>query len=157
MNLIIWILVVIVGVYVYKTYFEKSKKEKLNNSIKKQSSFSIEDIPDGYEVYEDDTFFVHGVKYRFNECVKWAQGKNLKIFFKREPNNKHDNNAIAIFGTSSTGKKQLGYIASEIADDIVYRNLDDKIIARLISVIIKETPFIEYEILVESNAYHNNQ
>jgi len=166
MNLIIWVIVVVVGVYIYKTYFENTKKEKRENNtniikeknsdVKKQSVFNVEDVPAGYEIYEDDTFFVHGVKHRFNACVKWAQGENHKIFFKREPKNKYDSNAIAIFGTSSTGKRQLGYIASEIADDLVYKELDDKIIARLISVEIKETPFIEYEILVKSDAYNKS-
>ena len=66
-----------------------------------------------------------------------------------ENNNKYDSNAIAVYGKSSTGERKLGYIAAEIADDLVYNELDDKIKARLIGVEIKETPFIEYEILVK--------
>lgn len=156
MNLIIWIIIVTIGVYIYKTYFEKNKKNNVSEAIHKKSVFKVDDIPSGYEVYEDNTFFIHGVKHRFKECIKWAQGENLKISFKREPNNKYDDNAIAILGTSSTGKRQLGYIEADIADDLVYRNLDDKIIARLISVKIKEAPFIEYEILVKSDAYQKD-
>lgn len=146
-NLLIWILVVTIGVYIYKKFFEKNIGKK--KEIKRKSEFAINDIPSGYEVYEDDTFFVHGVKHRFNDCLKWAKGDNCQIYFKRENNNKYDSNAIAVYGKSSTGERKLGYIAAEIADDLVYNELDDKIKARLIGVEIKETPFIEYEILVK--------
>ena|GEM_PF-6997340 len=130
---------------------DKDKKD--NKEDRAESTFNVMNIPVGYEIYEDDSFFIHGVMHRFDACLKWAQGENHKISFKREANNKHDNNAIAIYGISSTGKKKLGYVAAEIADDLVYRELDNKIKARLLSVRIEETPFIEYEILVESEAY----
>jgi len=123
----------------------------------KESIFEIDSILDGYEVYEDSTFFVQGVTYKFESCIKWAKGENHKIYFKREPNNKHDSNAIAVYGKSSTGRRKIGYIASEIADDLVYRELDDKIKARLINIEIKDVPFIEYEILVESKAYNSTK
>lgn len=210
MDIVIWIVVVVVGVFIYKRWFEvnKDKKENvkstINNTAKtdyynlkdaqnqnepnqklsrdelkamavrrdsewrpdkeeasfhvqKKNTFNIDDTPDGYEVYENESYFVHGVTHRFKACLKWAEGNNHQISFKREPNNKYDSNAIAIFGKSSTGRRKLGYIASEIADDLVYRELDDKIKARLLSVEIKEAPFINYEILVESKAYSESE
>ncbi|PHR57266.1 MAG: hypothetical protein COA44_06090 [Arcobacter sp.] len=141
--------------YVVKGYLQEDKPSQPNDKAftKKQDAFKVIDIPEGYEVYEDDDFFIQGVTYRMDACVKWATGENLELSFKREPNNKHDDNAIAIYGKSSTGKRRLGYVAAEIADELVYKELDDKIKPRLLSVEIKEAPFINYEILVESKAY----
>ena len=148
---------IVVFLYIYKKRAKALVNDKPTGPIKKKSTFNVADMPNGYEVYEDSSFFIHGVKVRFDACLKWAQGENYQISFKRESNNKHDDNAIAIFGKSSTGERQLGYVAAEIADDLVYRELDNKIKARLVSVKIEETPFIEYEILVESKAYKDSK
>jgi len=182
-NLLIWIIIVIIGVYIYKKLTpgkkesiiksskEDVKQKKLTREelktiaarrnaewrpgeeLKSESTFEVDNIPKGYVVYEDDSFFVQGVTFRFEACVTWAQGEGHKISFKREPNNKHDSNAIAIFGKSSTGRRKLGYVAADIADDLVYKELDKKMKVRLLSVAIKEAPFIEFEILVNSEDY----
>lgn len=120
-----------------------------SNSEKTEKQFVVDEVLEGYYIYEDDSFFAHGVKHRFDACVTWAKGDNPKLAFKREPNNKYDSNAIAIYGISSTGRRKIGYVAAELADELVYEELDDKIKPRLLSVKIEDTPYIEYEILVK--------
>lgn len=137
-------------------YFKIKKffaKIQIKKNTKKKKNFDIIEIPRGYEVY--DSLFVQGTSFRKDDCIKWATGENHSIRFKREPNNNHDSNAIAIYGESTNGIFHLGYVASDIAEELVDYELDDKIIARLISVKITTNPFIEYEILIESKDYAN--
>jgi len=127
-----------------------SSKDDIDKAIKKvEKAFSIDDVSSDYYVFEDDSLFVHGVKRRKQSCIEWAQGNNHKLEFKREQNNKYDSNAIAIYGISSTGKRKIGYVAADVADELVYQELEGKIKPRLLNVEIKDTPFIEYEILVK--------
>ena len=144
------------NIFSYKThvidnsFFGIKTTEKIENI----NSPFIKQPPLGYEIYEDSSFFIHGVSYRKNDCIIWAKEENLTLSYKREPNNKYDSNAIIIFGNSSKGKKKLGYIASEIADELVYENLIDNMKINLIDVKIEDGfPFIEYEIWVKSANY----
>lgn len=109
----------------------------------------LEDIPDGYTVYQEQSFFVAGVTFRRDSCNWWISGKNLSLLFKREPSNSHDENAIAIYGKNDQGSKKIGYVNSDVAYDIVSDGLDKKIKPRLISVSVGDAHFIEYEILVK--------
>ena len=98
---------------------------------KKQGTIKTE-IPDGYCLFPDDlgedvivdfNFFVKGVHYRKKNIIKWATGKNLALTHRREPSNKYDPNAIAIYGTSSNGKFKLGYIDADLAEVLVETGL----------------------------------
>ncbi len=141
----------------------KGKKVKrkdeapISKDIKHQDTFSIPDIPDGYIAFEDDSYYVAGVTFRMKACIEWATGSDLSIYFKREPKNKHDTNAIAVYGKSSNGRRKLGYVQAEIASEIVYRELDSDMKARLLGVEIKEAPFIHYEILVDAEKYKETE
>ena len=141
----------------------KTQKEEalpINNN----STFEIPDVPDGYRVYEfeddDDEFFVHGVHHRKKAVLEWAQGKNLKLYTRREASNKYDSNAIAIQGESSGKKKKIGYVAAEIAEDLVDKGFDRKLKLQLLDVKITDDVepdsdfdmhiLIKYKILIPS-------
>ena len=96
----------------------RSKQEKKQETIKTE-------ISDGYCLFPDDisedviadfNFFVKGVHYRKKNIIKWATGKDLALTHRKEPSNKYDPNAIAIYGTSSNGKLKLGYIDADLAE-----------------------------------------
>ena len=123
------------------------------DSIKKEDVFTVTKVSNGYSVFEDGSHFIQGVTYRKQNCIDWATGDNLSLSWKREPNNKYDSNAIAIYGKSSNGNKKIGYIAAEIADILVYEELTKGMKVNLLSVEIKDTPFIQYEIWVKSDVY----
>lgn len=129
------------------------KKQNKNEPQPKKEAVEIpidlEEIPDGYTVYQEQSFFVTGVTFRSDSCNWWVNGKNLSLSFKREPSNSHDENAIAIYGKNDQGSKKIGYVNSDIAYDIVSDGLDKKIKPRLISVSVGDAHFIEYEILVK--------
>lgn len=117
------------------------ESEENNIPIKKKSTFEIPDTLDGYMTYEfedDDEFFVHGVQYRKKAVLEWAQGDNHKLHARREPSNKYDSNAIAIQGESSGKKRKIGYIATEIAEDLVDKGLDRKLKFQLLNVKITD-------------------
>lgn len=146
---------VIVAWLAYKYVWVASAPEQTKNIKSKKESVSIqisvEDIPTGYYVFEDQSFFVAGVTFRPQNCDWWVSGKNLSLSFKREPDNRHDENAIAIYGKNDMGSKKIGYVSSDIAFDIVSDGLYKKIKPRLISVAVGDAHFIEYEILVKEN------
>lgn len=147
MSYILLLSLIVLGIYLYK----RGTRQK-ETRIQKRTTFEIKDVPDGYAVLEDGSFFVHGVTFRIKQCIDWASGKNLEIYHKREPKNKYDENAIAIYGKSSNGKRKLGYIEKEIAYDLVSDGLDKDMKIRLLSVkITDEAPFIEYDILVKED------
>lgn len=142
--------------YIGSFIIKQGKKKSVKEAEKYTSPFTVVDIPRGYEVYEESDFYVHGVKKRIKACREWAAGDNLSLEFKREPGNKYDSEAIAIYGISSSGRRKLGYVAAELADDIVDRELEYSIMPRLLDVEIKETPFINYEILINSEKYRSS-
>lgn len=99
---------------------------------KKQGTIKTE-IPDGYCLFPDDldndliadfNFFVKGVHYRKANVIKWATGEDLALTHRREPSNKYDSNAIAIYGTSSNGKFKLGYVDADLAEVLVETGLN---------------------------------
>jgi hypothetical protein len=147
--IVLFIVVKHVGNFIIKPV----KRKPVKKEIKLAASFTVADIPDGYEIYEESDFYVHGVKKRMKACIKWATGENLSLEFKREPSNKYDTEAIAVYGISSNGRRKIGYVAAELADDIVERELEYSIIPRLLSVEIEDIPFIKYEILINSEKY----
>ncbi len=95
-----------------------SKQTKKQVTIKTEVSDGYCLFPDdiGDDVIADFNFFVKGVHYRKKNIIKWATGEDLALTHRREPSNKHDPNAIAIYGTSSNGKFKLGYVDAELAE-----------------------------------------
>lgn len=153
-----YILIVLFIIYLSIKLFQSSKGR---NEIRKKSTFEIPDIAGEYKVYEfedNDEFFVHGVQARAKNVIDWAKGKNLSIYAKREPLNKFDSNAIAIYGQSSNKKRKIGYIATEIAEELVDKGYDKKLKVQLLDVKINNNTdaelefdlniFIEYKILI---------
>ncbi len=142
----------IVAYFIFRKKDQQKKQNKNEPQPKKEAveiPINLEGILDGYTVYQDQSFFIAGVTFRRDSCEWWVNGNNLSLSFRREPNNKYDDNAIAIYGKNDQGSKKIGYVEADIADDIVSNDLVKKIIPRLLSIRVGEAHFIEYEILIK--------
>lgn len=94
-----------------------------------------EEIPAGYQIF-DDRLEVAGINYWKANAHSFSASKNKWLEFEREPENKHDQNAIKIIGCIKGlfGVKRLtlGYIPKEISKKIIERGYFQKVLPRLI-------------------------
>lgn len=77
--------------------------------------------PKGYVTY--DSVEVAGIPYRKPAALRFAKGRNQWLEWEREPNNRHDRNAIKIYGCTrglfGTRRRFIGYVPAETARRIV--------------------------------------
>ncbi|MDA7842603.1 HIRAN domain-containing protein [Methylophilaceae bacterium] len=87
-------------------------------------------IPDGYKTFTSDT--VVGTSFFLSNARSWGKAKELSLELEREPNNKHDKNAIKVIGVSKGfffgyNRRPIGYIAKQTAKALVRREFLDKV------------------------------
>ena len=87
-------------------------------------------IPDGYKTFTSDT--VVGTSFFLSKARSWGKAKELSLELEREPNNKHDKNAIKVIGVSKGfffgyNRRPIGYIAKQTAKALVRREFLDKV------------------------------
>lgn len=78
-------------------------------------------IPNGFQIYES-YLEVAGIQYRKKAALKFIKSVNQSLEWEKEPGNRHDPNAIKIFGISEQGfskeRHMLGYVDSDTAEKI---------------------------------------
>ncbi len=120
------------------------------------------DIRQGYQILHERLFVV-GTKHQDANVSVFYKGTNHLLVFKPEPNNKHDKNAIAIYGEitmrvlaifKATGQRHLGYVDKETAKELAESNLSDVVLPRLKYM---KGYDIEYDIIIpkdKMSQYH---
>ena len=81
-----------------------------------------EEIPNGYELLFSGDFFVAGT-YFAPRAIDWSISDEKTLELEREPNNRHDKNAIKIIGLSkncfgTSLRTDLGYVDRFTAKDL---------------------------------------
>ena len=91
-------------------------------------------IPDGMHVYEGDVE-VAGISHRKAQVIAFAKRQQHSLELEREPNNRHDPNAIKVFGRAKGwffwGRFFLGYLPKETAARIARDGLWGQVSPRL--------------------------
>jgi len=137
-------------VYILVLLVYNVNKPVLNNKDSDKPKYN-------YKTYEQAG--VAGLQHNIENCNKWLKNsdeKSLDLFFEREPNNKFDKNAIAIYGKSNRYDKiKLGYLASFRAKEIVEDDLFDYVIPSLPEIQYDEKNNnrvnVFFDILMEEN------
>lgn len=92
-----------------------------------------EQIPDGYKSWIRTE--VVGTFANENNCLEFSKGKNPALKLVAEPNNKYDNNAIAVYGNFDTKMLMLfptrkslilGYLPAPVSAQIVANGVSIK-------------------------------
>ncbi|MCP8896372.1 HIRAN domain-containing protein [Shinella daejeonensis] len=108
-------------------------------------------IPDGFRIYRDRVP-VMGVTMRKADAAAFCKGSGKQVAFEREPNNRHDPNAIRIMGSwkgwFSRKEKMLGYVPAEDAVKLVRLGLADSVRPRLMKTYLGTDGFVEIEIQI---------
>jgi hypothetical protein len=103
-EIIITILVVLSILFFKRKFKNKTKKSYIISEDKK-----INGLNEYSRKTKNLTFSVAGLYYRQEEYSNIRLGD--KVILKREPNNKHDRYAVAIYGVKEDGKEiMIGYI-----------------------------------------------
>lgn len=70
---------------------------------------------------------IAGVTYgNYQTIIREHAAPGMRIHLVREPNNKHDPNAVAAYLDTPDGKQQIGYLTAHVAEE-VSQNLKDQI------------------------------
>jgi hypothetical protein len=79
-------------------------------------------IPDGWKIFADGCE-VAGVQHHIRNANKFARGRSQDLRFEREPNNRHDPNAIKVMGVYRgwlfNHEVHIGYIPADLVEIIV--------------------------------------
>jgi hypothetical protein len=109
--------------YVTTVNVNESEIEKIEHGqyFHKSQNFSPENPPNS-SVYQ--TTLVSGIFFRKLDVRGFFAGSSHRLEFEREPNNKHDKNAIKVIGISSEKRYFIGYVPKDYAKQIVDAGLD---------------------------------
>jgi hypothetical protein len=94
----------------------------------------LPDIPEGMRIYVADEE-VAGVEHRLSNVRAFTKGQNQELRLEREPNNRHDPNAIKVVGIYKgwffTHSVHFGYVSAEVAKLIAEQDIFSQIRPRL--------------------------
>jgi hypothetical protein len=104
-------------------------------------------IPKGMKIY--DGVGIAGVNNYAADAITFVNSKSKYLEFAREPNNKFDENAIAVIGYSKgllfSKRRVIGYVPKEVAKIIVDLGLDSQVIPRLERIYVGQKGYIDIE------------
>jgi len=90
-------------------------------------------IPEGMQIYDGGE--VAGIHHRKAAASKFIRGRGHSLELVREPRNRHDPNAIQVFGSVAGlfGRKRLllGYVPADMAEKVATAGVFDSILPRL--------------------------
>lgn len=108
-------------------------------------------MPESFRIYRDRVP-VMGVPMRKADATAFCKGSGKQLAFQREPDNRHDPNAIRIMGSwkgwFSRKEKMLGYVPAEDAAKLVRLGLADSVRPRLLKTYLGTDGFVEIEIQI---------
>lgn len=114
----------------------------------KQYHLQEHPMPEGYRIYQDRVPIM-GVPMRRADAAEFCRGSGKQLAFQREPDNRHDPNAIRIMGSwkgwFSRKEKMLGYVPAEDAAKLVQLGLAESVRPRLMKTYLGTDGFVEIE------------
>lgn len=114
--------------------------------VHKKFHLEEQPIPDGYQIFQD-RIAVAGLFKRKHAGMAFCRGRQWQLRFEREASNRHDPNAIRIFGSRRgwfiKWEKLLGYVPAEQAARIVALQLEDHVRPRLLKTYIGNGGLVE--------------
>lgn len=114
-------------------------------------------IPDGYQIFQD-RINVAGVFRRKYAGMAFCLGRQQHLRFERERTNRHDPNAIKVFGIWRgwfiKWEKLLGYVPADQAARIVDLKLEDQVRPRLLKTYVGEGGLVEIQFQIVGPKIH---
>jgi hypothetical protein len=93
---------------------------------------------------------VAGIQHCRDDAIAFIKGKDQRLEIDREPKNKFDPNAIAVFGITKgffgSKRRKIGYIPAEIAKSIAAESAFSSISPRLRQVRLGDDGFCAVEL-----------
>lgn len=102
---------------------------------------------------------VSGVNYRFNTVKKFAKRRKKRIYLKREPGNKNPPNKIKVIAKSKgwffETKKCIGYVPTDIANQLIDTGLEERVKVRLRLIWIEDKNYmgVRFDLVGRNDAY----
>lgn len=116
----------------------------------KDRRWFLPDIPAGMQIFEYDVSPAGGY-FKNPDVVKFTRAKKPVLALERDPNNKHDPNAIKIIGYAKgffgVRRYERGFLPKEIARRIVQGGFWGQVQARLRALRHGEYKEVRFEIL----------
>ena len=116
--------------------------------INKISKWHLQEqpIPHGYQIFEE-RLQVAGLAHRRAVVARFICGKHLRLELIREASNKHDPNAIMVFGCTdgiqNSKRFHLGYVPREVAKAIVGGGFWGRVMPRLLYTYLGDTGYVD--------------
>lgn len=111
-----------------------------------RADYHLPKIPDGFQIYEE-RLEVAGLAHHKADAARFARGKQKALEWEPEPQNRHDKNAIRLFGCYKgffrTKRILIGYVPKEVAETMVERGLVADAQPRLLKTFVSDGGFIE--------------
>lgn len=133
----LFILLVVVVIFVLFTRaklrserFNKSKSLADNAAAAPEGKRFLPPIPKGFQIYAG-RLEVAGVRHRRSEALQFANGSGQTLLLEREPENRHDPNAIKVIGLTGAVRHFVGYVPKDISEQIVGSGLFQVVQGRL--------------------------
>lgn len=105
-------------------------------------------IPAGHQLF--DNCEVAGIQHRQENAAAFIKGSNPELELVREPRNKFDPNAVAVYGISKgwllRKRRHLGYLPKENAAKAVQSGFFEEMTARLRRVYLGDNGFTAIEL-----------
>lgn len=143
---------------------KKAEQKAYQNSIviEKRKKATLIDLSNYFKL---KSYFVVGFKYQYNYNIKWDLEFNQEVFLEREPDNKYDQKAVALFvhinlnKTNNTPEKtKIGYIGKQ-ENEVIAKLLDNnyQLKAILSSISEKEWDKSNYDYILKITVYMENK
>lgn len=143
---------------------KKAEQKAYQNSIviEKRKKATLIDLSNYFKL---KSYFVAGFKYQYNYNIKWDLEFNQEVFLVREPENKYDQKAVALFvninlnKTNNTPEKtKIGYIGKQ-ENEVIAKLLDNnyQLKAILSSISEKEWDKSNYDYILKITVYMENK
>lgn len=105
-------------------------------------------LPAGFRIYFDSVP-VMGVTMRKVEATTFCKAQGRQLVLEREPDNRHDPNAIKVIGSWKgwfrRKSRLLGYVPAEMAAKLVETGVAPKVLPRLKKTYLGDDGFVEIE------------
>lgn len=133
---------------------DKSKKTsiprvKASKATAKRVELSFDEaIPEGFQIYTERPD-IAGLSYKKAGAIRFANGVKQELRFEREPENKHDANAIKVIGVFGSNSECIGYVPKELSEQIIGSGLFELVKPRLRRIFVGSSDYIDinYQIL----------
>lgn len=114
--------------------------------MEKRFHLDKQPIPGEFQIFEE-RLAVAGVTFRKADAAAFAGSKDPWLELERDPDNRHDRNAIRVIGCSKgffgTRRRFVGYVPKEVSKAIVTRGFWGRVRPRLLKTYVGDDGFVE--------------